>query len=1005
MDDLTPIAASDEALLTHWTWVRRLARQLVLDPARSDDVVQQTWLVALQKRPQVTDLRAWLGKVVRVTASHLHRSESRRTVHETGVPPQADVPTPAELVAQADRWHGLLEAVARLDEPYRSTILLRFYRNLQPRDIARRLGVPAATVRSRLKRGLERLRESLDREHEGNRNAWCRLLVPLALEVPARGALAALGVLVMGVKAKLTIGGMMVAAGMITWSVWPEAPGPASTSALAEDPDRNAQDWSSPEVPQAPIAAERLAVNKPKVTLRGSIAAPDGKAIASARLVFAEKGQTDAEDRVLARTTSTTDGSFRVATHLQEGVGVFLVARADGYWPAVVDVVRGEPTEVVLGWRAEVFGHIRDARTDEPLDGVEIRVNNQTTVTDSGGRYRLGDLQHGVEAWMGATKLGYLEKSCGIPMEFARETEYDVALMPGHDLSIQVVDQESGAPVVGAQMLPFTRTKVLGVTDDEGRFSMYVENGTSINVRVEAEGFAPAVWHYTVRDVRSPLAPRIPLTHFAWIEGTVTDDCGEPLSSVYVRPHNDARSDGRIEFSSEQQENLSLPGYAYYDPPLEGLRTDHRGWFRLPVVPATTLYHMEATLSGYASTIMGPLQLDAGGSKSTVRIVLRHGALVRGQALRNGAPWPGAVVCESMSGVEVGKADIDEQGRYELRDVAPGSVRLFVDGSEEGGRPQTATLDLEPGGSYQQDFLWDEVLALIRGRVTTPSGEPVPDVEIETRQQTPDERVQYTTARTGTDGRYTLLVPPERTYTVGLYREPILLQHHEVLAGAEQIDFELPPIASLQLSLVDAKTRAPIASLPGVVEWMYWGQDGEGFRSVVPRVCADGFLTVDLPIGDVDLVITFGDSSYARVDLSQVPVTDPPTEPMVVLLTRGTEALFEFRPGGDGPARELAGRILFALRDDEFNLVRGPYAYQGPHSNYNINDTILWLRDPGLGDSLLDIDERGMARLNGLRSGRYSIRAFPEDLVFEPTSFVIEEGEATEAVSIEWWSR
>ena len=38
-------------LLQHRAWVRRLARHLVVDEARADDLEQQTWLAALQKPP------------------------------------------------------------------------------------------------------------------------------------------------------------------------------------------------------------------------------------------------------------------------------------------------------------------------------------------------------------------------------------------------------------------------------------------------------------------------------------------------------------------------------------------------------------------------------------------------------------------------------------------------------------------------------------------------------------------------------------------------------------------------------------------------------------------------------------------------------------------------------------------------------------------------------------------------------------------------------------------
>ena len=71
------------------------------------------------------------------------------------------------------------EAVARLDEPYRSTVLLCYAQEIPPRKIARRQAIPAGTVRWRLKRGLERLREDLDQRSGRDRDAWRALLGPL----------------------------------------------------------------------------------------------------------------------------------------------------------------------------------------------------------------------------------------------------------------------------------------------------------------------------------------------------------------------------------------------------------------------------------------------------------------------------------------------------------------------------------------------------------------------------------------------------------------------------------------------------------------------------------------------------------------------------------------------------------------------------------------------------------------------------------------------------------
>ena len=76
-----------------------------------------------------------------------------------------------DVVARAEGQERLLRAVLALEEPFRSAILLRFYEDLSPSALAERTGVPVETARSRVRRGVERLRGALD-TGPGGRNAW-----------------------------------------------------------------------------------------------------------------------------------------------------------------------------------------------------------------------------------------------------------------------------------------------------------------------------------------------------------------------------------------------------------------------------------------------------------------------------------------------------------------------------------------------------------------------------------------------------------------------------------------------------------------------------------------------------------------------------------------------------------------------------------------------------------------------------------------------------------------
>ncbi len=174
-----------ETLLAHRRWVRQLALTLVHDHATADDLEQRTWLSALRTRPShERAARAWLFRVVRREAFNLARGNKRRVVHERSSARQEATRSAAEVVEEAEIHRRLVVSVLALDEPYRSTVLLRYFEDLPPRDVATRLNVPVETVRSRLRRAAAILRRRLDRE--GGRASWLGALLPLAGMAPER---------------------------------------------------------------------------------------------------------------------------------------------------------------------------------------------------------------------------------------------------------------------------------------------------------------------------------------------------------------------------------------------------------------------------------------------------------------------------------------------------------------------------------------------------------------------------------------------------------------------------------------------------------------------------------------------------------------------------------------------------------------------------------------------------------------------------------------------------
>jgi len=175
MDRPIPIAE----LLSHAGWLRRLATALVGE-GRADDLVQDTWIAAMSRPPRGgAAARPWLARVAINLAHNARRSAGRRKKREAAADEREPLAGPERAAAEAEAQRLLADAVARLDEPLRTVIVLRYFRERRPHTIARELGLPTTTVSGRLQRALAALRTDLRLLHGEERDRWALALLPL----------------------------------------------------------------------------------------------------------------------------------------------------------------------------------------------------------------------------------------------------------------------------------------------------------------------------------------------------------------------------------------------------------------------------------------------------------------------------------------------------------------------------------------------------------------------------------------------------------------------------------------------------------------------------------------------------------------------------------------------------------------------------------------------------------------------------------------------------------
>ena len=169
-----------EALLAQSSWIHALARRLVADPATADDLAQETWLDALRRRPDTErPIQAWLAAVMRNNLGKLRRGEANRRARESVAARGESLPSTLDVVERASAHRDVVHAVLDLKEPYRSTILMRYFEQLSYDEIGTRAGITRAAVNSRITRGLEQLRGRLESQY-GGRRAFVQALAPLA---------------------------------------------------------------------------------------------------------------------------------------------------------------------------------------------------------------------------------------------------------------------------------------------------------------------------------------------------------------------------------------------------------------------------------------------------------------------------------------------------------------------------------------------------------------------------------------------------------------------------------------------------------------------------------------------------------------------------------------------------------------------------------------------------------------------------------------------------------
>ncbi len=150
----------------------RIARHAPLAEEITEDTFWQIWRQAPRFDPARGVASAWILTIARSRALDAWRKNAAAALAMEAV--AADVshdeddtgsqPTPLELLMDAEAGTRLQQALNHLEPDPRQVLLLAFFHGLTHEEIALQIAMPLGTVKSHIRRSLERLRKILGAE-------------------------------------------------------------------------------------------------------------------------------------------------------------------------------------------------------------------------------------------------------------------------------------------------------------------------------------------------------------------------------------------------------------------------------------------------------------------------------------------------------------------------------------------------------------------------------------------------------------------------------------------------------------------------------------------------------------------------------------------------------------------------------------------------------------------------------------------------------------------------